>query len=53
MRISDLSQLLALSLIFTLGLGQRADAASVEQGRRLALLYCARCHAIDKGAGAL
>jgi mono/diheme cytochrome c family protein len=48
MRISDLSLLLALSLIFTLGLGQRADAASVEQGRRLALLYCARCHAIDR-----
>jgi len=25
-----------------------AHAASVAQGRRLAMLYCARCHAIDK-----
>jgi cytochrome c len=25
-----------------------AKAANVEQGRRLARIYCARCHAIDK-----
>jgi len=25
-----------------------ANAANVEQGRRLASLYCAQCHAIDK-----
>jgi cytochrome c len=25
-----------------------ANAANVEQGRRLASLYCAKCHAIDK-----
>jgi cytochrome c len=25
-----------------------AKAANVEQGRRLARLYCAKCHAIDK-----
>lgn len=25
-----------------------ATAANVEQGRRLAQLYCARCHSIDK-----
>ncbi len=25
-----------------------AEAANVEQGHRLARLYCARCHAIDK-----
>jgi cytochrome c len=25
-----------------------AKAANVDQGRRLARLYCARCHAIDK-----
>jgi mono/diheme cytochrome c family protein len=25
-----------------------AHAASIAQGRRLATLYCARCHAIDK-----
>jgi mono/diheme cytochrome c family protein len=26
----------------------RVEAASIEQGRRLAQLYCAECHAIDK-----
>jgi len=25
-----------------------ADASSVERGRRLARLYCSRCHSIDK-----
>lgn len=25
-----------------------SDAANVAQGRRLAVLYCAKCHAIDK-----
>jgi mono/diheme cytochrome c family protein len=25
-----------------------ASAASVEQGRRLAIVYCMKCHAIDK-----
>jgi cytochrome c len=25
-----------------------ASAASIEQGRRLARLYCAKCHSIDK-----
>lgn len=47
MRANNSSLLLALSLIISLGLLQRAEAASVEQGRRLALLYCAKCHAID------
>jgi cytochrome c len=35
---------LAASSAFTLP----AKAANVEQGRRLARTYCARCHAIDK-----
>lgn len=48
MRISNSSLLLALSVSFTLGSAQRMEAANIEQGQRLALLYCARCHAIDK-----
>lgn len=48
MRAANSSSLFALALIVTLGLSQRVEAASVEQGRRLALLYCAGCHAIDK-----
>ncbi|GAB1716800.1 MAG: hypothetical protein NTAFB05_18420 [Nitrobacter sp.] len=47
MRIA-ISSLLLTSLILTFGSAQRTEAANVEQGRRLALLYCARCHAIDK-----
>ena len=38
------ASLLALQL---LGAAQ-ANASNVEQGRRLANLYCAKCHAIDK-----
>jgi mono/diheme cytochrome c family protein len=48
MRIANSSLLLALSLIFILGSAQRMEAANIEQGRHLALLYCAECHAIDK-----
>jgi mono/diheme cytochrome c family protein len=48
MRIANSSLLLAVSVIFTLGSAQRMEAANVEQGRRLAQLYCAGCHAIDK-----
>ncbi|MDR6305193.1 mono/diheme cytochrome c family protein [Nitrobacter vulgaris] len=48
MRIASSLLFFALSLIFTLGSSQRIEAANVEQGRRLALLYCAGCHAIDK-----
>lgn len=47
MRIADSSLFLAFALMISLGLTQRAESASVEQGRRLALLYCAKCHAID------
>ena len=48
MRTAKSSLLLALSMIFALGTAQRMEAANIEQGRRLALLYCAGCHAIDK-----
>lgn len=48
MRIASSLLFFTLSLIFTLGSSQRIEAANVEQGRRLALLYCAGCHAIDK-----
>jgi cytochrome c len=34
-------------LIFVLG-NDPSQASSPEQGKRLALTYCARCHAIDK-----
>jgi mono/diheme cytochrome c family protein len=48
MRVANSSLLLALAMIFTLGSARPAKAANIEQGRRLALLYCAGCHAIDK-----
>lgn len=48
MRIANSSLLLVLSLILSAGSAQRTEAAGVKQGRRLALLYCAQCHAIDK-----
>jgi len=41
--LGGLIVMLALSAIATPALG-----ANVDQGRRLARLYCARCHAIDK-----
>jgi mono/diheme cytochrome c family protein len=48
MRLTNSSLLLTLPLIFTLESAQRVEAANIEQGRRLALLYCAGCHAVDK-----
>jgi mono/diheme cytochrome c family protein len=48
MRVANSSLLPAFALILALGSAQRLEAANVEQGRRLALLYCAKCHAIDK-----
>jgi mono/diheme cytochrome c family protein len=48
MRLINSSLLLTLPLIFILESAQRVEAANIEQGRRLALLYCAGCHAIDK-----
>ena len=41
--VGGLIMALALSVVAT-----PATGANVEQGRRLARLYCARCHAIDK-----
>jgi mono/diheme cytochrome c family protein len=37
-----------LGLVTSAVLALPADGASVGQGRRLAVVYCARCHAIDK-----
>ncbi|OJU25260.1 MAG: cytochrome C [Nitrobacter sp. 62-13] len=48
MRVANSSLLLALAMIFTLGSARPVEAANIEQGRRLALLYCAGCHAIDR-----
>lgn len=48
MRVVNSSLLLTLVLILGVGSSQRLDAANLEQGKRLALLYCAECHAIDK-----
>lgn len=48
MRVARTSLLLSLSMISISALAQRVDAANIEQGRHLAQLYCARCHAIDK-----
>lgn len=40
------STIIALTLVM-MG-SSAASAASVEQGRRLAVVYCMKCHAIDK-----
>ncbi len=39
---------ITIAAIASLALPSPAAATNVEQGRRLALLHCARCHAIDK-----
>ena len=46
MRLAIHSALLVLAVGLAFALP--AKAANVEQGRRLARTYCARCHAIDK-----
>lgn len=38
----------ALALAVCSGFTLPAKAANIEQGRRLARIHCARCHAIDK-----
>lgn len=48
MRIASSSLFFTLTLIVALGPAQRMEAANVGQGRHLARLYCAGCHAIDK-----
>src|SRR5579864_8441989 len=37
-----------LGLLIAIGNGAPCLASSAEQGKRLALTYCARCHATDK-----
>lgn len=48
MRTSGQPLFWALLLLVASGTMHRVEAANAEQGRRLAQLYCARCHAIDK-----
>jgi len=48
MRLVNPIRSAALFLAAVLAYIQPAGAASIEQGRRLASLYCAKCHAIDK-----
>ncbi len=38
----------AIGVILLVAGSAPADASSVQQGRRLARTYCAKCHAIDK-----
>ena len=37
-----------IGFLIAIPVGSPPLAANVEQGKRLALTYCARCHAIDK-----
>jgi cytochrome c len=48
MKLLSVARAALLILVACSTLGPPAEAANVEQGRRIALLYCARCHAIDK-----
>lgn len=48
MRIASSSWLVTLFLILSSASAQCTEAAGIKQGRRLARLYCAQCHAIDK-----
>jgi cytochrome c len=48
MRLATIIRFAAFILAFASALPPPASAASVAQGRRLARLHCARCHAIDK-----
>ena len=48
MRLAKIIRSAALILVVASAPALPASAANVEQGRRLASLYCAKCHAIDK-----
>lgn len=50
MRASSFFRSVIFALPLALVWSSAASAASVEQGRRLAALYCRRCHAIDKAS---
>jgi mono/diheme cytochrome c family protein len=47
MRLTTVSRFAALVAVLW-AWSQPASAASIVQGRRLAQVYCAKCHAIDK-----
>lgn len=48
MRPSIFARSTIIALAFIIMESSAASAASVEQGRRLAIVYCMKCHAIDK-----
>ncbi|MGB3490433.1 MAG: cytochrome c [Xanthobacteraceae bacterium] len=48
MRTTGLLLLWTLLLVVASSTTHRLEASSIEQGRRLAQLYCAECHSIDK-----
>jgi len=48
MRTAGLLLLWTLLLVVASSTTHRLEASSIEQGRRLAQLYCAECHSIDK-----
>ena len=48
MKLAAIIQSAAFVLIACSALPPPLKAANVDQGRRLARIYCARCHAIDK-----
>jgi len=48
MRLATIIRSAALVIIACSVFAPPASAAILEQGRRLARIYCARCHAIDK-----
>ncbi|HWW49603.1 MAG TPA: cytochrome c [Xanthobacteraceae bacterium] len=48
MRLAQSLLLAVLASAAVFWQAQPADAANIEQGRRLASLYCAKCHSIDK-----
>jgi cytochrome c len=48
MNLAAIVRSVALVLAACSAFALPAKAANVEQGRRLARIYCARCHAIDK-----
>jgi mono/diheme cytochrome c family protein len=48
MRIAGQLIFWTLLLLVASSMRHRSQAAGIEQGRRLAQLYCAQCHAIDK-----
>jgi mono/diheme cytochrome c family protein len=50
MRLATIIRAAVLALVAGSAFTLPAKAANLEQGRRLARLYCAKCHAIDKAS---